>query len=322
MALIFITRRIPEAGITALINAGHEVVVSEKDDALTPDELQAALAARPYDALVTLLSDTINASVLSVAPQVRIVANYAVGYNNIAVEELHTQGIVVTNTPGVLTNSVAEFTIALMMALVKRIPEADRFTRAGKFTGWASELLLGSDVAGKTLGLVGVGRIGSEVAKRASLGLGMNVRYYDVARSEVAEAASSCSYCEDIDTLLAESDVVSIHVPLLPTTQHLIDGRRLSLMKRSAYLINTSRGPIIDETALVHALQTGIIRGAALDVFEREPELTPGLASIENVILAPHIASASEETRTAMALMVADNINTFLSGGEPAQKVG
>ncbi|MFW6209981.1 MAG: 2-hydroxyacid dehydrogenase [Patescibacteria group bacterium] len=320
MALIYVTRQIPTVGLEALEAAGHEVVVSEKDGVLTPGELQAALTERPYEGLVSLLTDTIDASVLAAAPQLRIVANYAVGYNNIDVADLAAQGVTVTNTPGVLTDTVAEFTVALMLALAKRIPEADRFTRAGHYTGWAPELLLGSDLVGKTLGIVGAGRIGSGVARRAQHGFGMHVQYHDLNPSSELDAAN-CTYCESLDTLLREADVVSLHVPLLPATTHLINAERLALMKPSAYLINTSRGPVIDEAALVEALGNGTIRGAALDVFAAEPALSPGLAELDNVILTPHIASASQETRSRMSELVAENLISFFAGGSPPHVV-
>ncbi len=321
MALIYVTRQIPEVGITALRVAGHEVVVSEKDGVLTADELRAALSTRPYEALVSLLTDIIDASALAAAPHLRIVANYAVGYNNITLTDTKARSIAVTNTPGVLTSSVAEFTLALMFAIVKRIPEADRFTRAGRFDGWAPELLLGSDLRGKTLGIVGAGRIGYEVALAAHHGLGMKIVYHDPKVSEVLEAAVPATFHATLESLLPVADVVSIHVPLLPATHHLMNAERLSLMKPSAYLINSARGPIIDETALISALQTGVIRGAALDVFEAEPTIAPALLALDNVVATPHIASATTETRDKMALMVAQNINDFLAGITPANLV-
>jgi glyoxylate reductase len=314
MALIFVTRKIPNIGLEWMRDGGHEVVVSEKDGVLTADELKEALAVRPYDGIVCLLTDHINMDILSVAPTVKIVANYAVGYNNIDVPALGEAGVIVTNTPGVLTDTVAEYAVSLILSVAKRIPEADRFTRAGKYEGWAPELLLGSDLKGKTLGIVGAGRIGSGVAKRLSKGFGMQVKYYDIARSEALEAEVQCEYCESLDGVLQSADVVSLHVPLLPATHHLINAERLAQMKPSAYLINTSRGPVIDEVALVEALKNGTVRGAGLDVFEDEPALKPGLAELDNVILTPHIASGSEETRGKMSELVAININEFFLG--------
>jgi lactate dehydrogenase-like 2-hydroxyacid dehydrogenase len=267
------------------------------------------------------LTDPIDSRVLAAAPSLRIVANYAVGYNNIDIDELGAQEITVTNTPGVLTDAVAEFTIALLLAVAKRIPEADRFTRDGQFTGWAPELLLGSELGGKTLGIVGAGRIGSEVAKRAAHGFGMQVLYYDIERSEELENSVACSYCADLNDLLEEADVVSVHVPLNDQTRHLIGSEEFARMKQSAYLINTSRGAVIDEAALVTALQDKTIRGAGLDVYEHEPALSDGLAELDNVVLTPHIASASEETRTQMSEMVAENLIAFFAGETPPNMV-
>jgi glyoxylate reductase len=263
----------------------------------------------------------IDGEVLAAVPQVKVIANYAVGYNNIDVTSAHERGIVVTNTPGVLTDTVAEFAVALMVALTKRIPEADRFTRAGKFKQWEAELLLGSDLKGKTLGILGAGRIGAGVATRAHKGFGMKVVYYDVAPVPALEAEIECVFMSSVDDVLRASDVVSIHVPLLPTTHRLLNAEHFAMMKPTAYLINTSRGPVIDEVALVSALKEGVIRGAALDVFENEPALTAGLADLDNVIITPHIASASEETRAKMALMVADNIMAVLSQNTPPNAV-
>lgn len=321
MALIFVTRQIPVVGIEMIKAAGHEVVVSEKDGVLTPDELKEALAIRNYDGVISLLTDTIDASVLDVLPNLKIVANYAVGFNNINVSALNERGVTVTNTPGVLNDSVAEFTVALILALTKRIPEADRFTRAGKYQGWAPELLLGSDLKNKTLGIIGAGRIGSGVAKRMALGFGMQVKYHDVTKSEALEKEVECEFCESLDELLQTSDVVSLHVPLLPQTHHLINAERLSIMKPSAYLINTARGPVVDEKALVEALKKKVIKGAGLDVFEDEPALTDGLSELENVIVTPHIASASMETRNEMSELVAKNIIAFFNGEEPPHVV-
>lgn len=321
MALVFVTRKIPNVGIEMLRSAGHEVVVSGKNGVLTTEELKQELAARPYDGVVSLLTDTINASVLASAPSVRIVANYAVGFDNIAVPDMAARNVTVTNTPGVLTNTVAEFTLALILALTKRIPESDRFVRAGRYVGWAPELLLGSDLRGKILGIIGVGRIGAEVAASASMGLGMKIIYHDAAALPQFEAQVPSTFHSTVETLLAEADVVSIHVPLLPATHHLINAARLALMKKTAYLVNTARGPIIDEAALAAALQNGGIRGAALDVFEFEPAVTEALRTLENVIITPHIASATTETRDKMSEMVAQNLIAFFAGTPPPNVV-
>ncbi len=321
MALIYITRHIPEIGINLLRAAGHTVDVSTKDGVLTPKELVSAVSAKPYDAVISLLTDTINKEVFDAVPTAKVFANYAVGYNNINLEDAKAAGVTITNTPGVLTDTVAEFTIALMLAVVHRIPESEAFTRAGKYVGWGPELFLGTDVKGKTLGILGAGRIGYEVALRAHHGLGMKIAYYDVAQLPVLEKDCKATFMASAEALLAEADVVSVHVPLLPTTEHLINTERLALMKPSAYLLNTSRGPVVDEDALVVALQTGVIRGAGLDVYEHEPSLAKGLAALPNVVLTPHIASASDETRGKMSLMAAQNVIDFLAGEAPENVV-
>lgn len=321
MSLIYVTRKIPSIGIAMLTEAGHDVDVSTKDGVLTKEELIAAVAAKPYDAVLCLLTDPIGADVFDAVPTAKIFANYAVGFNNIDVAEAKARGITVTNTPGVLTNTVAEFTISLMLSVAKRISEGDRMTRGGKYEGWAPEMLLGSDVAGKTLGILGAGRIGYEVALKAARGLGMNVIYYDIAPNEMIEKEIAATYKPTVEEVLKEADIVSVHVPLLDSTKHLINKERLLMMKKTAYLINTSRGPVVDEAALVEALQNGIIAGAGLDVFESEPALAPGLAALENVTITPHIASASVETRDKMAEIAAANVLVFLEGEVPPNAI-
>lgn len=321
MASVYVTRKIPIVGIKMLEEAGHDVVVSEKDGVLTREELVAALSDRPYDAVLSLLTDQIDSEVFASVPSAKIFANYAVGYNNINLDDAKEAGVTITNTPGVLTDTVSEYTLALILATVKRIPEADWFTREGKYEGWAPELLLGSDLQGKKLGILGAGRIGTGVAARAHRGLGMEVIYYDIKPNEHIENEASASFKETPEEVLQEADVVSVHVPLLDSTRHLINKARLAMMKPNAYLINTSRGPVVDEAALVEALRNGVIRGAGLDVFEDEPALAPGLAELKNVVLTPHIASASDETRGAMSRIAAENIISFLAGDEPKNKV-
>ncbi len=321
MAQIYITRHIPDIGINLLRAAGHTVDVSAKNGALTPEELKAALTAKPYDAVVSLLTDTINKDVFSYAPTAKIFSNYAVGYNNITLPDAEAAGVTITNTPGVLNDSVAEYAIALMLAVAKRIPESDRFTRDGKYEGWAPELFIGSDLKGKTLGILGAGRIGYEVARRAYHGLDMKIIYNDIKQLPALEKDFKAEYRQTTEDVLKEADVVTIHVPLLPGTHHLINADRLALMKKGAYLINTSRGPVIDEVALVEALKNGTIRGAGLDVFEFEPKLAKGLQELENVVITPHIASASEETRNKMSEMVAQDIIDFLGGQVPTNVV-
>lgn len=313
---IFITRKISERGIKKLKDAGHEVFVNPKDGVLTKEELIVELKKKEYDAILCLLTDKIDGDIFDAAPKAKIFANYAVGFDNVDINGAKQRGIVVSNTPDVLTNTVAEHTFALMLSIAHRIAEADRFTRAGKYIGWAPELLLGTDVSGKTLGLLGAGRIGARVAYHGAKSFDMNVIYYDVKRNEMIEREVGAVFKERAEDVLKEADFVSIHVPLLESTRHLMNKERLGIMKKSAYLINTSRGPVIDESALVWALRDGVIKGAAIDVFENEPKLAEGLTELENVILTPHIASATEETRSRMAEVAADNIIAVLSGKE------
>lgn len=321
MSTIYVTRHIPDIGINLLRAAGHTVDVSEKDGVLTKQELLNALKAKPYDAVISLLTDTIDGEVYDAVPTAKIFANYAVGYNNIDTALAKQRGITITNTPGVLTNTVAEYTVALMLAVVKRIPESEQFLRGGKYQGWAPELFLGSDMKGKTLGILGAGRIGYEVAGMMHRAFGMQVIYNDVKRSEALEQDTGAVFKDTTEGVLTEADVVSIHVPLLPETTHLINAERLAMMKPTAYLINTSRGPVVDEAALVEALRKGTIRGAGMDVFEKEPALAEGLASLTNVVITPHIASASDETRAKMSEIAAQNVLDFLAGEVPPNVV-
>ena len=321
MGKVFVTRKIPDIGINILKEAGHDVTVSEKDGVLTRDELLNALTANEYDAVLCLLTDTIDAEVYEAAGSAKIFANYAVGYNNLDIDAAKEKGVTVTNTPGVLTDTVAEYAFSLMLAVSKRIPEADRYTKELKYQGWAPELFLGADLKGKTLGILGAGRIGSGVATRAYYGLGMKVIYYDINPNEQLEKELKASYRDTVDAVMKEADVVSVHVPLLESTKHLINKERLEMMKKTAYLINTSRGPVVDEKALVEALRNGTIAGAGLDVFEDEPALAHGLPELANAIITPHIASASVETRGKMSEMAVTNIVEFLAGNTPPNPV-
>ncbi len=312
VAKIFITRKILEVGIKLLQEKGFEVEVSDFDGVLPREQLLVKI--KGADAVLSLLTDKVNAEFFDAAgPQLKIVANYAVGYDNIDVPEAKKRGIVVTNTPDVLTESVAEHAIALMFALAHRIVEADQFMRDGKYIGWAPMLFLGNDLVGKTLGLVGLGRIGAAVARRLEKGFDMKIMYFDVHRNEDLEKEYGLMYA-DLQTVLREADFVSIHVPLLESTRHLIGAEQLKMMKPTAYLVNTSRGPVVDEKALVEALKSGIIKGAGLDVYEEEPKMAPGLVELNNVVITPHTASATEETRGAMSELAAKNIIEVLEG--------
>jgi len=303
-----------------LQSAGHEVVVSPHDRVLTPDELISG--GQEADAVLTQLMDKITRDVLAAwKPSVRIVANYAVGYDNIDVPAAKELGIIITNTPDVLTETVAEHAFALMLAIAHRVVEADKFMRAGKYIGWEPELLLGTDLSHKTLGIVGLGRIGSRVAHHGAKGFGMRVLYYDVKRNESFEKEMQAEFRETAEAVFQEADFISIHVPLLPTTRHLVNADLLRKMKPTAYLINTSRGPIVDEHALAEALRDKVIKGAALDVFENEPAIEPMLKDLDNLIVTPHIASATEETRQKMGEVAAQNIIAVLENKAPANPV-
>jgi len=299
---------------------GWEVLISPHDRALTRDELIDM--GRGADAVLTQLTDKIDGSVVDGwGSQLKIIANYAVGYDNLNVKEISDRGVLMSNTPDVLTETVAEHTFALMLSIARRIVESDKFSRAGKYKGWEPFLLLGNDVCYKTLGIIGLGRIGARVAHHAVRGFDMKVIYYDVRRNNEFESNFGATYKDTPDDILTEADFISIHVPLLPQTRHLISAERIKKMKPSAYLINTSRGPIVDEIALRDSLKKNIIKGAAIDVWENEPLLTPGLSDLENIIITPHTASATEETRQKMGEIAAKNIIETLEGRNPPNKI-
>ena len=308
MAKIFMTRRLPLEAIEMLKE--HELEIYSGDAPPCKDEIIAGIAGK--DVLISLLTDTIDRDVIDASPNLKIIANYAVGYDNIDVEYATRKGIVVTNTPGVLTETVADLTWALMLSIARRICEGNDFIHQGKFKGWAPLLMLGGDVYGKTLGIIGAGRIGRAVAKRAK-GFNMHVIYYSKHRNEEMERECNAKYVS-FDELISNADFISLHVPLTEETYHMIGWNELKKMKPTAYLINTARGKCIDEEALYKALKKGIIAGAALDVFENEPSIHSGLKKLKNVILTPHIGSASLETRTKMAIMVAENVLAVLNG--------
>ncbi len=317
MSKIFVTRRIPEMGLEMLRRAGHEVVVSEKNAALTREELLTALKVVPYDAVLCLLADKIDEEVFVAAPSAKIFANYAVGFDNIDVAAAKARGVWVTNTPGTSTNAVAEFTLTLLLAVAKRVVEADQFIRDGKYSGWVPMLFMGSELTGKTLGIVGLGRIGGRVAEIAQKGFGMKVIYSDIVRNEKAEEELGLHFHPMLETLLRESDFISLNVPLTDSTRHLINCERLAELKPTAILINTSRGPVIDEVALVETLKNKKIAGAGLDVYEFEPKLSEGLTFLPNVVLTPHIASATDFAREGMSRLAAENILAALAGKTP-----
>ncbi len=314
---VFVTRIIQDKGIK-LLQKSCLVKIYPKDQVIPKKELLKEV--KQGDALLCLLTDTIDKEVIDANPHLKIISNYAIGFNNIDVDYATKKGVPITNTPGrAIVDAVAEHTIALMFAVTKRICEADRFTRQGKYRGWEPQLLLGMELVGKTIGIVGLGRIGSGVAKRARA-MEMKVIYYDVRRNEQFEQEFQAQYCT-LPQLLKVADIISLHVPLLPATTHLIGKKELSLMKKTAYLINTSRGPVIDEKALVQTLQNKQIAGAGLDVYEFEPKLSAGLTKLANVVLTPHIASATIEARSEMSMDAAENILAVLQGRKPKMLV-
>ncbi|MBI4966263.1 MAG: D-glycerate dehydrogenase [Desulfomonile tiedjei] len=306
---IFVTRRLPE-GAMKLLDENFEVECNPHNRVLTREELLAGVNGK--DGILPLLTDRIDDELLDAAgPQLKIVANYAVGYNNIDVPACTRRKIPATNTPGVLTDTTADLAMALLLAVARRLVPADAYARAGKYQGWAPLLFLGTDVHHKTLGIMGFGRIGFALAKRAA-GFDMDIIYHDSAGAVPELEQQVRARFVDKATLLAQSDFVSVHVPLLPETHHLISGPELAAMKSSAYLINTSRGEVVDEKALVRALQQGRIAGAGLDVFEFEPAIEKELTTMDNVVILPHIASGSIETRTKMGLVAAENLISVL----------
>ncbi|OHA27028.1 MAG: hypothetical protein A3D52_01030 [Candidatus Taylorbacteria bacterium RIFCSPHIGHO2_02_FULL_44_36] len=321
MEKIFVTHKIPEIGVKMLKDKGHDVEWRNKSELLPKTELLKILGAGNYDGVLCLLTDRIDIEVFTATPTTKIFANYAVGFDNIDIVEAKKRGVVITNTPGASTESVAEHTLALLLTLTRRVVEGDTFVRNGKYQGWDPMLLWGVDLLGKTLGILGAGRIGAEVAKKSARGFGMKIIYHDIVRNEKMEKETDANFLLSLNEVLKQADVISLHVPLLPETKHLINAERLALMKETAYLINTSRGSVIDEVALVNALKKGIIRGAALDVFENEPVLAEGLKNLPNVVLTPHIASATAETRNDMAKKAAENLIAFFDGRNPPNKI-
>lgn len=311
-ANVLVTRRIPDESIGMLDAACGVVDVNPHDRAMTRGEFLEAVRGR--DGLLCLLTEDIDDEVLDIAPGLKGIAMYAVGYNNVDVDACTRRGIPVTNTPDVLTDTTADIAWALIFATARRVAEGDRYVREGRFTGWGPLLMLGSDVTGKTLGIIGAGRIGTATAVRAA-GFSMPIVYTSRSRSEAIERLGA-RYLP-LDDLLRESDFVSLHVPLTPETTHLIGARELDLMKPTAYLVNTTRGPVVDEKALVRALRKGVIAGAGLDVFEREPELEPGLVDLENVVMLPHVGSGTVATRIRMGNMAAVNLIAMVSGEDP-----
>ena len=310
---VLITGRLPD-DVLADIEAAHEVVVNREDRPMPRKWILERAAGK--DGLLCMITDTVDTELLERAPGLKVIANYGVGFNNIDVSAATRRGIPVTNTPGVLTAATADVTFALMLAAGRRVVEGDRYTREGRFQFWAPFHFLGAEISGKTLGIIGLGRIGKAVARRAA-GFDMRVIYTGRRRLPAEEESRFNAEFTDRDSLLAQSDIVSLHVPLNEQTRHLIDAAALDRMRPEAILINTARGPVVDEAALCDALRNGRIRAAGLDVYEHEPVVTPGLLELDNVVLLPHAGSATIETRTKMARMAADNLLAGLAGQKP-----
>jgi glyoxylate reductase len=315
--MVVVTRAVPREALELL--ASHATVdANGADVGYTPEELISH--ARNAEAMVSLLTDRIDDSILAQCPKLKVVANVAVGYDNIDVAAAARRGVTVTNTPGVLTNATADFAWTLLLAVARNVVPADRYVRDGRFREWMMMEFHGAELAGRTLGIAGFGRIGAAVARRGR-GFGMHVIYANSRRVAQALEEETGAHFVDKETLLASSDVLSLHVPLTPSTRHYLSDAEFALMKRSAFVINTARGPVIDEAALARALTSGAIRGAGIDVFEREPAVDPALLAAPNTVLAPHIASATTETRTKMALMAAENVIAVLAGKSPVNPV-
>jgi glyoxylate reductase len=317
MTKVFVTRALPPPGLD-MLSEKYDVEVNPHDRVLTKEEILEGVV--DADALLCLLTDSIDSDIIDAGKDLKIISNYAVGYNNIDFKYATQKGIIVTNTPGVLSETTADLAFSLLVSVARRIPEGDRFMRQGKFAGWAPELMLGTDINGKTLGIIGLGRIGALVARRAK-GFDMKVLYYSASRKPDLEKELGLQFAE-VEEILKESDFVSLHVPLTEKTMGLIGKNEMEMLKSSAYLINTSRGEVVDEPSLIAALREGRIRGAALDVFWGEPtNVNSELYSLENVVLAPHMGSASYETRSKMADMAAQAIIDVTQGRTPKHVV-
>lgn len=313
MPTVVVTRPLVEEGIAPL-RAHYEVLMPAEMPARVTEESIVA-RARSADALITTLEDPVTAEVLEACSGLTVLAQYAVGYDNIDLDAARRHGIVVTHTPGVLTDATADFAMALLLAVARRIPAADAFVRDGRFVRWETTTLLGTDLRGKRLGVVGLGRIGAAVARRA-LGFGMEVVYYNRSRANPTVEREAGARYVDLDELVRTSDVVTLHCPYNAASHHLIDAAALDRMKDTALLVNTARGAVVDEAALAEALAAGTIAGAGLDVFEREPEVHPGLMEHDRVVLAPHLGSATVEARTKMGRMCSEAVRAALGGDE------
>lgn len=318
MNVLVTYRNLPGSGLIERLEGQFSVRVYEADGYMPREELLRSLG--DVDGLISMLSERIDAELLDHAPNLKVVSNYAVGYNNIDVAAATARGIMVTNTPGVVTDATADLAWAILMGIARDVCRVDRFVRSGEWTEWRPEMFVAADITGATLGIIGLGRIGQAMAKRAAV-FDMPVLYTDLSRADPEVERQCRADYRPLDDLLRQSDFVTIHVPLSSDTHHLIDARAFSLMKPTAYLVNTARGPIVDERALVDALRSGRIAGAALDVYENEPRLVEGLVELPNVILIPHLGANSRRTRDHMASMTAENMIAALTGEQPPNLV-
>ncbi len=311
--VVVVTRRLP-AEVEAELQKDFDARLNPDDKPLTPAQLQDAL--RTADALLPTVTDKFTAEVLAAEPlRARLLANFGVGFNHIDVNAAKARGLSVSNTPDVLTDATADIAMILLLTVARRTGEGERHVRAGQWTGWRPTHMIGTQVSGKTLGLIGMGRIARAVARRAHHGFGMKVLFHDPFPPSPQEAAAlGAEGLASLDEVLERSDFVSLHCPATPETRHLMNAERFGRMRKTAFLINTARGDVVDEAALVAALQSGLIAGAALDVFEREPAVTPALLTMENVVLLPHLGSATRETRAAMGMRALENLRLFFSG--------
>ena len=318
--VVVVTRRLPEAVHQALARE-FDARLNPEDRPLTAEGLREAV--RTADAILPTVTDKLTADVLSAEPRrLRLIANFGVGFNNIDVEAAKARGIAVSNTPDVLTDATADLAMTLLLMVARRTGEGERHVRGGQWTGWRPTHMLGTQVSGKTLGLVGMGRIARAVAQRAHHGFGMKVIFHDPYPPPAALAASlGAEPRGSVEELLREADFVSLHCPATPETRHLMNRERFGQMRSDAFLVNTARGDVVDEAALVEALESGKIAGAGLDVFEREPQVTQALVTMENVVLLPHLCSATEETRVAMGMRALENLRLFFAGESPRDRV-
>lgn len=317
---IYITRKIPESGLKLLRDEGISFDIGKFKKPPTKNDIIKDLSKKEYDGVITFLTDHIDKDIFDSCKTAKVFANFAVGFNNIDLDEAKKRGIEVSNTPGTSATAVAEHTVALMLALTTRIVESDEFMRSGKFKGWDPDIFIGTDMKGKVIGLIGAGEIGTKVAKMLHYGFESKIIYSDIVKNEELEKIDGVEKMETED-IFKKADIISLHVPLLPSTHHLIDKKALSSMKKEAFLINTSRGPVVDEKALVWALKNDIIRGAGIDVFEFEPKLTKGLTKLPDVIITPHIASARQSARDMMSQIAVKNIISALKTGKVLNSV-